>query len=83
MGASYVLQLLFCKKNHKIPKNSKTTAREKLNADLESLEVQKNFDVCLTKFENNKILLDKIRHRILLTTKLFIDWVKDSNYTHN
>jgi hypothetical protein len=60
-------------KNCKIAKNSTTiNAREKISTDLESLEFQKNFDVCLTKFKkNNQILLNKISHRFLLTTKLF------------
>ncbi len=29
------------------------------------------FDVCLTKFKNDQILLNKISHRFLLTAKLF------------
>jgi len=28
----------------------------------------------LTKFKNNQILLNKIGHRFLLTTKLFTGW---------
>jgi hypothetical protein len=56
-------------KNNKIAKHSTTTkAKEKISTDLESLEF---FDVCLTKFENNQILLNKISHVFLLTTKLF------------
>jgi hypothetical protein len=71
-------------KNHKIDKNSTTTkAREKISTDLESLEFQKFFDVCLTKFKNNLILLYKIGHRFLLTTKLFIGWVSGLvTYSH-
>jgi len=66
---------MFCNfylvKNHKIAKNSTTTkAREKISADLEFLEFYKFFDVCLTKFKSNHILLNKISHRFLLTTKL-------------
>jgi hypothetical protein len=43
---------LFCNfnlaKHHKIAKNSTTTkAREKICTDLEALEFQKKFDVCL------------------------------------
>ncbi len=50
-------------KNHKIAKNSKTTiAIEKISTDLQSLEFYINFDVCLTKFKNNPILLNKMRH---------------------
>jgi hypothetical protein len=57
-------------KNNKIAKNSTTTkAREKISTDLESLESYKIFDVCLTKFKNNQILINKISHRFILTTK--------------
>jgi len=67
---------MFCNfylvKNHKIAKNSTTTkAREKNSTDMESLEFKTFFDACLTKFKNNQILLNKISHRFLLTTKLF------------
>jgi hypothetical protein len=31
-------------------------------------------NACLTKFENQQILLNKISHIFLLTTKLFIGW---------
>jgi hypothetical protein len=68
MGPRYVLQL-FKVKNYKNAKNAKTTkAREKISTYLESLEF---FDVCLSKFKNNQILLIKISHRFLATTKLF------------
>ncbi len=30
--------------------------------------------MCLTKFKNNQILLNKISHRLLSTTKLFTGW---------
>jgi hypothetical protein len=64
---------MFCNfylvKNREIAKNSTaTTAREKISTYLESLEF---FDVCLTKFQSNPILLNKISHRFLPTTKLF------------
>jgi hypothetical protein len=60
---------LYLVKNYKIAKNSKTTkAIEKISADLESLEF---FGVGLTKFRNYQILLNKISHRFLGTTKLF------------
>ncbi len=36
-------------------------AREKLSTDLESLQFKKCFDVCLTKFKTNHILLNKIK----------------------
>ncbi len=49
---------MFCNfylvKNYKIDNNSVTTeARENLSTDLESLEFEKVFDACLTKFENH------------------------------
>ncbi len=71
-------------KNHTIGNNSTTTkAREKISTDLESLEIQKFFDVCLTKFENNLLLLNKIGQRFILTTKLFIGWVSGLvTYSH-
>ncbi len=34
-------------------------------------EFWKFFNVRLTKFQNNQILLNKISHRFLMTTKLF------------
>jgi hypothetical protein len=53
---------MFCNfylvKNHKIANNlAATEAREKISTYLEYLEFDKFFDVCLTKFENFKILL--------------------------
>jgi len=52
-------------KNNKIANNSAITqAREEISTYLESLEFQKFFDVCLTKFENYQILLNKITCRI-------------------
>ncbi len=38
---------------------------------LESLEFQKLFYACLTKFKNNQILPNKISHWLLTSTKLF------------
>jgi hypothetical protein len=59
-------------KNYKAANNSATTeARENISRDLESLVFHKNLDACLTKFENHQILLIKISHRFLVTTKLF------------
>ncbi len=60
-------------KNDKIANDNNsvnTQAREKIRTYLESL---KFFDVCLTKFENYQILLNKICHRFLITTLLY--WV--------
>jgi len=69
MGFRCVLQL-YLVKNPKIVHNSTTTkASEKISTYLESLEF---FDVCLTKFKNNQILLNKISHRFLRTTKLLL-----------
>ncbi len=49
--------------SHKIANNSANTeTREKLSTDLESVELCKSYDMCLTKFENYQILLNKIRH---------------------
>ncbi len=55
---------MFCNfysvKNHEMAKNSTTTkAGEKMSTNLEFLEFQKSFGVCLTKFKNNQILLHK------------------------
>jgi hypothetical protein len=66
---------MFCNfylaRNHKIANNAATgEAREKISTDLESIELKKK-DICLTKFENYLILLNKISHRFLVTTKLF------------
>ncbi len=65
---------MFCNfyfvKNHKIAKNSTIAkAREKISADLESLDFYQKIEVCSTKFENNQILLNRISDRFLLTTK--------------
>jgi hypothetical protein len=55
-------------KNHNIAKNSTTAnASEKISTDLESLEFY-NF---LMYVSPNQILVTKISHRFLLTTKLF------------
>ncbi len=60
-------------KNHKIGKDSvDNKGRGKIRAVLDSLEFLKNVDVCLTKFKSNPTLLNKISHRFLLTTKLYI-----------
>ncbi len=67
---------MFCNfylvKNHKTANNLATTeAREKISTYLESLEF---FDIGLTEFRNNQILLHKIIHQFLETTKLFSGW---------
>ncbi len=68
---------MFCNfyfvKNHNIANNYATTeAGEKISIYLESLNFLKFLDVCLTKFENYKILLDKISHRFVVTTKILV-----------
>jgi hypothetical protein len=83
-AASFCLQVtarvpdMFCnfylvKKSQNSQKNS-TTTKEKISTYLESLQLWEYFDVCLTKFKKNQILLNKVIHRILLTTKLFTGW---------
>jgi hypothetical protein len=70
----YVLQLVFSEKSHhclKLNNHQMSKSSETVSADLESLEFYKNFDVCLTKFKNNLIVLNKISHSFLLTTNLF------------
>jgi hypothetical protein len=62
MGPGYILQLLFSQ-NHKIANNSTTTeAREEISTDLESSELEKNFDAYLNKSKKNQILNNKISH---------------------
>ncbi len=59
-------------KNHQIDDNSATAeAKEKISKHLESLEFERIFDACLTKLEKLQIVLHKISHRFLVTTKLF------------
>ncbi len=53
-----------------------TEAREKISAYPESLEFQKFFDTCFTKFENYQILLNKIGHRFPVK----IQWVKEPHW---
>ncbi len=67
---------MFCNfylmKNHKIAINSTTAKARGKNKHLFGiLGILEFFDVCLTKFKNNQILLNKISHIFLLTTKLF------------
>ncbi len=53
----------FKEKNHKIANNSTTTKGiEKNNHRLRNLRILEIFGVCLTKFRNNKILLNEISH---------------------
>jgi hypothetical protein len=64
---------LYLLKNHKIAYNSTTSkAREKLSTDSESLEFFLCMFESLAILRNNQILLNKISHRYLLTTKLYI-----------
>jgi hypothetical protein len=45
-----------------INNSANTDASEKISAYLESLEIKKFCDECLTKFKNNKVLLNEISH---------------------
>jgi len=68
-------------KNPKIAQDSATTeAGEKICTVMKSVKFQKFFDMCLTNFENYQILLNKINHRFIVTTKLFINRVKETHY---
>jgi hypothetical protein len=55
--------------------NSATTeAREKISTYLESLDIYKFYDACLTKFGSYQILTHKISHRFLVTAILLSGW---------
>jgi hypothetical protein len=61
---------MFCNfhlvKNHRTAKTQQPLkVAKKINTDLESIEFWKNLDLCLTKSESNKILLNKIIRRFL------------------
>jgi hypothetical protein len=76
---------MFCNfylvKSHKVVNNSATIeAREKINTDLKSLEFQKFLGISLTKFENYQNLLNKISHRILVTTRASLGREKFCEY---
>ncbi len=63
---------IYLVKGRKIANNSAITeTREKIITYLESVEFWKLFDICLTNFENYQILINKISHRFLVTSKLF------------
>ncbi len=63
MGPRYVLQLSFNEKITKLLITQPPLRPEiEISANLEFLEFYKFFDVCLTKFKNNRILLNKISH---------------------
>ena len=66
----YIFWNFYSVKNHKIANNSTTAkAREKISTNLELFKFWIKIYVCLTKFKNNQILLNKISHIFLLTTK--------------
>jgi hypothetical protein len=47
---------LYLVKNHNIAHSlTNTEAKEKISADLESLEIKKKFDVCTTNFKTDQI----------------------------
>jgi hypothetical protein len=59
-----------CEKNNNIANYSTTTkAIEKINTDLDTLKFNNLSFVFLAKFLNNKILLTKISHQFLVTSK--------------
>jgi hypothetical protein len=61
-------------KNYKIANDaSPTKATEKISTDLESLEVQQFVESHLTKFKNNRILLNKMSHRFLVRARLLTE----------
>ncbi len=75
--AALVLDM-FCNfylvKNPKIANNLATTeAREKKLHIFGILRILEKFRRMLTKFENYQLLLNKISHRFLATTKLFCE----------
>ncbi len=64
----YMFWNFYSVKNHKIAYNSTTAeAREELTQFCNP----RISEACLTKFKNSKILLNKISHSFLLTTKQF------------
>ena len=70
---------MFCNfylvKSHKIANISATTEGTEKNKHIFGILKNRNFlNVCFTKFENYQILLNKISHRFLVTTKLFSGW---------
>jgi hypothetical protein len=69
--AIYVLLFLFSQNNTFVTNSATTEVREKISADLKSIEFKKIFDVRLTKCKDSKIFLDKISLRFLVATRLF------------
>ncbi len=62
-------------KDFKIANNSNNHYNErKISTYVESLELYKFFDTCFTRLKTNYLLLIKISHRFILTTKLFTGW---------
>jgi hypothetical protein len=60
-------------KNHKFVSNLRTSvARVKIGVCLEYLEFLIIINVCFSKYKSNQILLHKISHRFLATTKLLL-----------
>ncbi len=70
-GPRYVWPLLLLKNNKIADCWTTAEAKEKMIKYLESFKFEKKTDVHLTKFKNNQILLNKISHKFLVTTKLF------------
>jgi len=60
-GCQICFENVYVEKNHKISNNATTTkAREEISTEIEAVKYMKLFDVCLTQFKNNQILLYKI-----------------------
>jgi hypothetical protein len=60
--------IIYCKISKLLKTQQLLKLEKKINTALELFEF---FGACLIKFKNNQILLIKISHRFLLTTKLF------------
>jgi hypothetical protein len=71
MSPTYVLQPLFSEKSQNCQKPNNHQSQRKNKQRFEILRISEIIDVFLTKFENYKILRNKISHRFLVTTKLF------------
>ncbi len=72
IGRGYVLEFLNNENHNIVINSSEVKAIEKISANLEFKEFWKKIDVCLTNFEINQILINKLCHQFLMTTKLFI-----------
>ncbi len=71
IGSRYLLQHLFSEKNTKLLIAQQPQKLEKKYAHICNPQNFSNFQVCLTKFKNYQILLNRISHKFPATTKLF------------